>query len=238
MYYLNSRYYNPEIGRFINSDGLLGEFGSLATNNMYSYCANNPIMYTDPSGLYTNDLVGWIGLYHDIRNFFNPITNAYSTKGSFFIFDYSGACIFGYSTDQWRFQANSSMNSDKARFGWFGKVSIAHLEGRIGATNGDLGVWFNVIADIGVANAYLVAQIGSSGVGIGAGAKAALVSGRITEEIYIYGLVIEFGVSGYAGGIGAEALVGYIYGQFDAKIGLIAIVGIALEIRITWEPES
>ncbi|MCK4552113.1 MAG: hypothetical protein KAU02_04275 [Tenericutes bacterium] len=27
MYYLNSRYYNPEIGRFINSDGLMGKTG-------------------------------------------------------------------------------------------------------------------------------------------------------------------------------------------------------------------
>ncbi|QVK19397.1 hypothetical protein KHQ81_06855 [Mycoplasmatota bacterium] len=26
-YYLNSRYYNPEIGRFINADGQLGEIG-------------------------------------------------------------------------------------------------------------------------------------------------------------------------------------------------------------------
>ncbi len=50
MYYLNSRYYNPEIGRFINADGLIGEVGNLQTHNMYAYCANNPVMFTDPSG--------------------------------------------------------------------------------------------------------------------------------------------------------------------------------------------
>ncbi len=27
LYYLNSRYYNPEIGRFINADGLIGQTG-------------------------------------------------------------------------------------------------------------------------------------------------------------------------------------------------------------------
>jgi hypothetical protein len=50
MYYLNSRYYNPQIGRFINADGMLGQFGDAQSTNMYAYCANNPVMYLDPSG--------------------------------------------------------------------------------------------------------------------------------------------------------------------------------------------
>jgi RHS repeat-associated protein len=49
-YYLNSRYYNPEIGRFINTDGMLGEMGDIPSTNMYAYCANNPVMNVDPSG--------------------------------------------------------------------------------------------------------------------------------------------------------------------------------------------
>ncbi len=47
---MQSRYYNPQIARFINADGLLGKVGDLQTHNMYAYCANNPIMYEDPSG--------------------------------------------------------------------------------------------------------------------------------------------------------------------------------------------
>jgi len=53
MYYLNSRYYNPEIGRFINADGLLGQTGNVQSTNMYAYCANNPVMYLDPSGFFS-----------------------------------------------------------------------------------------------------------------------------------------------------------------------------------------
>lgn len=64
MYYLNSRYYNPQIGRFLNSDGLLGETGDILSTNMYAYCANNPVMYTDRDGhswkSFWNDIGGWI----------------------------------------------------------------------------------------------------------------------------------------------------------------------------------
>ena len=49
-YYLQSRYYNPQIGRFISADGLVGETGNLLTQNMYAYSFNNPVMYSDPSG--------------------------------------------------------------------------------------------------------------------------------------------------------------------------------------------
>ena len=47
---MQSRYYNPEIGRFINADGLTGTGQGLLSNNMYTYCANNPVGNYDPSG--------------------------------------------------------------------------------------------------------------------------------------------------------------------------------------------
>ncbi|MBI9010208.1 MAG: RHS repeat-associated core domain-containing protein [Tenericutes bacterium] len=50
LYYLNSRYYNPEIGRFISADGYMGQTKDVLSANMYSYCENNPIMFSDPNG--------------------------------------------------------------------------------------------------------------------------------------------------------------------------------------------
>ena len=53
LYYLNSRYYDPQIGRFINADDIsvLSEgkdfFNGL---NLYAYCGNNPVNNTDESG--------------------------------------------------------------------------------------------------------------------------------------------------------------------------------------------
>ena len=50
FYYLQSRYYNPEIGRFISADSLMGTKGEILSHNLYAYCGNNPIMNIDPNG--------------------------------------------------------------------------------------------------------------------------------------------------------------------------------------------
>ena len=48
LYYLNSRYYNPETGRFINADSQLND--DLLGNNMFAYCGNSPISRKDIDG--------------------------------------------------------------------------------------------------------------------------------------------------------------------------------------------
>ena len=50
LYYLQSRYYNPATGRFLNADGYVNANGDLIGFNMYAYCSNNPVMFTDPTG--------------------------------------------------------------------------------------------------------------------------------------------------------------------------------------------
>ncbi len=49
-YYLQSRYYNPSIGRFISADGLAGQQGNSLNHNMYAYCLNNPVVNYDSNG--------------------------------------------------------------------------------------------------------------------------------------------------------------------------------------------
>ena len=48
--FLRARTYNPETGRFLQQDSVLGLTGVPQTLHRYTYAFNNPINYTDPSG--------------------------------------------------------------------------------------------------------------------------------------------------------------------------------------------
>ena len=51
LYYLQSRYYAPELGRFISPDGInYLNPDSVIGLNLYVYCGNNPVMGFDPDG--------------------------------------------------------------------------------------------------------------------------------------------------------------------------------------------
>ena len=64
FYYLQTRYYDPTICRFINADDyeLVADLASSMQLNMYAYCGNNPIMYTDETGeiVWVSALIGGI----------------------------------------------------------------------------------------------------------------------------------------------------------------------------------
>ena len=49
-YYLSSRYYNPEVGRYLSADTLSLTGQGVLGYNMYAYCLNNPTTNYDPSG--------------------------------------------------------------------------------------------------------------------------------------------------------------------------------------------
>ena len=51
LYYLNTRYYNPDMGRFINADGYeYLDANAINGLNLYAYCSNNPINNHDSTG--------------------------------------------------------------------------------------------------------------------------------------------------------------------------------------------
>ncbi len=51
FYYLRSRYYSPDIGRFINADAYTTTNQDFDGNNMFAYCGNNPVINVDYSGM-------------------------------------------------------------------------------------------------------------------------------------------------------------------------------------------
>ena len=59
LYYLNSRDYDPEMGRFINADGYVSTGQGILGYNMFAYCLNNPVNYNDNKGTTAEILQGW-----------------------------------------------------------------------------------------------------------------------------------------------------------------------------------
>lgn len=53
LQYIRARYYIPELGRFITKDPLTGKDGDSQSLNRYQYANGNPIIFVDPSGLFS-----------------------------------------------------------------------------------------------------------------------------------------------------------------------------------------
>jgi len=51
LIHANARLYDPKLGRFLNADPTIQFADNLQSYNRYSYVLNNPLSFTDPSGL-------------------------------------------------------------------------------------------------------------------------------------------------------------------------------------------
>jgi len=59
FYYLQSRYYDPAICRFINADTFATtDANGFLSANMFAYCENNPVGNSDPNGEFLNTFIG------------------------------------------------------------------------------------------------------------------------------------------------------------------------------------
>ena len=58
MYYLQTRYYDPTTGRFINADNtaFISSSGTAIGDNIYTYCENNPINRSDREGTFFKEI--------------------------------------------------------------------------------------------------------------------------------------------------------------------------------------
>ena len=93
-YYLQSRYYDPSIGRFINADDVhYTDVNSVCGLNIFAYCGNDPINNDDPEGKSTYKITA-VGLQLE----FSASLFGYSGEvGIEFIYVFSKNCIYGYA---------------------------------------------------------------------------------------------------------------------------------------------
>lgn len=87
LYYLQSRYYDPEVGRFINADAFASTGQGVLGNNMLAYCNNSPIGFADPSGDLPKFITGIVNRAREIAEEVEEKTsriNATVSKGKVF----------------------------------------------------------------------------------------------------------------------------------------------------------
>ena len=69
FYYLQSRYYNPELGRFISADVYLSTGQGVLGHNAYAYCLNNPVNTADESGCLPYGLRYWGEIHRMVEEY-------------------------------------------------------------------------------------------------------------------------------------------------------------------------
>jgi RHS repeat-associated protein len=80
FYYLQSRYYDPAIGRFLNADALVSTGQGLLGNNMFAYCNNNPAIYADPEGNLPGGIINPNAMARNSGGSLHPISDKDQAK--------------------------------------------------------------------------------------------------------------------------------------------------------------
>ena len=213
LYYLNSRYYDPEIGRFISPDSLAYlEPETCNGLNLYAYCRNNPVMYTDPYGFFA------------VSTF---IVGLLAAVGALTI---AGAAIGGLSAAIHQENVFTGIRNGAITGLMFG-ISIALVATGIGA-GGFVGT---IMVGMGVGSAYLLGsnlnlQLQRKGFGrieIGAGAhawvKGVCIGGLVAGFSYLFSSVLSI----YGEMFGA-ALAGKTF--LGVQISKIISIGTSIEL--------
>jgi len=78
LYYCQSRYYDPQVGRFINADGYIGGVGGdIRGYNLFAYCMNNPVNMNDSNGNWPNLIKNVVDV---VKKITSSVINAVAPK--------------------------------------------------------------------------------------------------------------------------------------------------------------
>ena len=197
LYYLISRYYDPETGRFISPDHISALNPEVLNGlNLYAYCCNNPIKYVDVYGnvpivnyilrtqiLYFNNKLMDFGLYSTllgnitvggVKRNQNQEAGIFYAFSDMTVFDEKNSSLLG---------TTHSIGLGINAGGWFGLEVGLNANKSQGDFNVSVGLsvtpWFNMSV-----------QVGTSGLGIdfeiGNGEDAFVLSVRIGPFMLFY----------------------------------------------------
>ncbi|MBR5545123.1 MAG: carbohydrate binding domain-containing protein [Clostridia bacterium] len=117
LYYLQSRYYSAEIGRFINTDDTqiaIATMGTVLGANLFAYCENNPIVYVDYGGTAKYSITA-IGVQIEISASFLGFAGEIGiefvfvlSSKKFYVYVYAGSGLgYGYTNKGYNFFKNN-----------------------------------------------------------------------------------------------------------------------------------
>ena len=133
FYYLQSRYYDPEIGRWINADGQIsGVGGDIRGYNLFAYCFNNPVNMDDQTGnwpKWIKNTVKWVA-----KNIVKPVVKTVQKTLSKVDLTYSTGVNVSGTPSAWIFNGQIGVSMDTK-----GNVAI-QASGGGGITGGDPGI--------------------------------------------------------------------------------------------------
>jgi RHS repeat-associated protein len=106
LYFYQSRYYDPELGRFIQPDSTVPDEENPQALNRYSYAYNNPYVYTDPSG--ESPFLDFAEMAYSAYDVFanssfnaeynaSTYSNGFATEYGVFTFSYNGISYGGWA---------------------------------------------------------------------------------------------------------------------------------------------
>lgn len=198
MYYCMSRYYDPEIGRWLSIDDV-GYLDSQSVHglNLYAYCGNNPVMYSDPSGKFAISILAMV------------IIGTVVGGALGFGFDVGGQLInngWNFNEVDWGSATNSTIVG--AALGFSMAMGVGYLGPVIAGASGASGM--AALGAFGV----------SATVSFGAGAL-----GYASEE-WINGRTPDFGKAMMHGGfVAIEGMINFGVGGVIGSMGNIGTKG-------------
>jgi len=204
-YCLGARFYDPEIGRFMSEDPVIGDLTSPLTLNRYAYCPNDPVNFKDPNGRFLNFLAQIIvgGLIGGALNLFLYGAECLFTGEQFDIGKAAGEFATGFVTGAIvGLTLGLSSGANIARFGEKAMKIGSKIGGKIGSFIGKAGSATSKIGNLmkiekGASKLLRAANNLGRGTLSGglAGAGGAAASGKDVERGFLAGVV-----GGFAGG--------------------------------------
>ena len=225
LYYLQSRYYNPEWGRFINSDDVgvvTASLGDLTDKNLFAYCDNNPVMRVDDEGYFWHIAGGAaIGAAFSVVN--KVITNVVERKklsDGIGIALVTGAVSGGLAATGFglvgQIAGNAAISAGSATYGQYssgngfdvGAIAREGVVGGIGGLIGGKGVGTKALKNLGKQTVKrTVRTLGKSGL------KAAVKESKKAFSYYSKSAGYVYG--GLARGIGKSNIPSVINSTYD-----------------------